>query len=164
MGGMQRQVVVMGAAGVGKSTVGSALAQLLHAPFVDADDLHPAANVAKMSRGEPLDDADRAPWLDAVGRWLAEHPDGVAACSALRRRYRDALRAQAPDVAFLHLVGGAETLGRRLEHRSGHFMPGSLVASQLATLEPLDADEDGLEIDCTRPVEEILTAWLATTS
>jgi len=153
----------MGATGVGKTTVGSALAQMLDVPFVDADDLHPAANVAKMSRGEPLDDADRALWLDAVGRWLAAHPDGVAACSALRRRYRDVLRSHAPEVRFLHLVGAADTLRPRLEQRPGHFMPGSLVASQLATLEPLGPDEDGLELDCTQPVEQIARVWLGTT-
>lgn len=157
---MRSRVVVMGATGVGKTTIGVALAARLGVPFIDADDLHPAANVAKMSRGEPLDDADRTPWLDAVGAWLAAHPGGVVACSALRRSYRDRLRAAAPESRFLHLEGDSELLLSRLQRRTDHFMPASLVASQLDTLEPLGPDEDGLAIDCTRPVEEILDAWL----
>lgn len=151
----------MGATGVGKTTVGVALAERLGVPFLDADDLHSRANVAKMARGEPLTDADRDPWLDAVAAWLAEHDEAVAACSALRRVYRDRLRAGAPGTRFLHLVGDRSVLGERLEHRTGHFMPASLVASQLDTLEPLEPDEDGLEIDCTLPVAAILDAWTA---
>jgi len=154
-------VVVMGATGVGKTTVGLALAERLGAPFLDADDLHPAAHVEKMRRGEPLTDDDRWPWLDAVGAWLAAHPDGVAACSALRRAYRDRLRAAASDLRFLHLVGGAEVLDARLERRTGHFMPASLVASQLDALEPLEPDEAGLAIDCTLPVDAIVEAWIS---
>ncbi len=157
---MRNRVVVMGATGVGKTTVGIALAAGLAVPFVDADALHPATNVAKMARGEPLDDVDRAPWLDAVGAWLAEHPHGVVACSALRRVYRDRLRLAAPDVRFLHLVGDTELLDSRLQRRTDHFMPASLVSSQLATLEPLEPDEDGLVVGCTLPVEEIVRRWL----
>lgn len=153
-------VVVMGATGVGKSTVGRALAERLGVPFLDADDVHPAANVAKMSRGEPLTDDDRWPWLDAVGAWLVEHPQGVVACSALRRSYRDRLRDAAGDVRFLHLRGAADVLDARLQRRTGHFMPTTLVASQLATLEPLEPDEPGLAIDCTLPVGAIVEAWL----
>ncbi len=157
---MRSGVVVMGATGVGKTTVGRALAAHLGAPFADADGLHPAANVAKMSMGEPLDDADRAPWLDSVGAWLAAQPRGVVACSALRRRYRDRLRLAAPGLGFLHLVGDEALLDARLAARSDHFMPASLVASQLTTLEPLEPDEDGLAIDCTLPVDRIVQAWL----
>jgi gluconokinase len=157
---MRSSVVVMGATGVGKTTVGRALAERLGAAFADADDLHPATNVAKMSRGEPLDDEDRAPWLHVVGAWLAGHPGGVVACSALRRAYRDRLRAAAPDTVFLHLVGGPDVIGERVASRTDHFMPTSLVASQLRTLEPLEPDEAGLEIDCTLPVEAIVQAWL----
>ena len=157
---MAYPVVVMGATGVGKTTVCRALAERAHAPFLDADDLHPPANVAKMSRGEPLADDDRWPWLDAVGAWLAEHPDGAVACSALRRSYRDRLRAAAPDVAIPAPRGDSELLLSRLHRRRAHFMPAALVASQLETLEPLEPDEDGLVIDCTLPVEEILDAWL----
>ena len=151
----------MGATGVGKTTVGRALAERLRVPFLDADDLHPASNVERMRRGEPLADEHRWPWLDAVGRWLAEHPDGVAACSALRRSYRDRLRAAAPDVRFLHLLGGADVLDARLQRRTDHFMPASLVASQLDTLEPLESDEPGLVLACTLPVDAIVDAWLA---
>lgn len=154
-------VVVMGATGVGKTTVGRALAERLGAPFLDADDLHPETNVAKMRRGEPLADDDRWPWLDAVGAWLAAHPDGVAACSALRRVYRDRLRGAAPDVRFLHLLGGADVLDARLTRRTDHFMPASLVASQLDVLEPLDPDEPGLAVDCTLPVPAIVEAWIS---
>ncbi|MGD9957203.1 MAG: gluconokinase [Candidatus Nanopelagicales bacterium] len=151
----------MGATGVGKTTVARALAERLGVPFLDADDLHPASNVERMRRGEPLTDEHRWPWLDAVGGWLAEHPDGVAACSALRRAYRDRLRAAAPDVRFLHLVGGADVLDARLQRRTEHFMPASLVTSQLDTLEPLGPDEPGLEIACTLPVAAIVEEWLA---
>lgn len=157
---MRNRVVVMGATGVGKTTVGTALAEALGFPFVDADDLHPPANVTKMSRGEPLDDDDRAPWLDAVGVWLAEHRQGAVACSALRRDYRDRLRAAAPGTVFLHLVGPSAVIGARVASRADHFMPVSLVSSQLATLEPLEPDEAGLEIDCTLPVETIVRRWL----
>jgi gluconokinase len=157
---MRSSVVVMGATGVGKSTVGRALAEQLGAPFADADDLHPATNVAKMSRGEPLDDEDRGPWLDAVAAWLIGHPGGVMACSALRRTYRERLRAAAPRTGFLHLVGGPEVIGERVSSRADHFMPASLVASQLQALEPLEPDEAGIEVDCTLPVEAIVRAWL----
>jgi gluconokinase len=143
-------VVVMGVSASGKSTVGAALARDLGVPFVDGDDLHPAANIAKMSRGVPLDDADRMPWLDAVGARLADgaaHGGVVVACSALRRAYRDRLRAAAPTTVFVHLDADAETLARRAQGRHGHFMPASLLVSQLATLEPLGADEPGAVFD-----------------
>src|SRR6478752_3535625 len=112
----------MGVSGSGKSTVGAALAQRLRVPFADADDLHPEANIAKMSRGEALDDHDRYPWLERVGTWLAEHPDGgVMSCSALKRKYRDQIRGIAPDVRFLLLEGSPEVIGRRQAARPGHF-------------------------------------------
>lgn len=151
-------VVVMGVSGCGKSTVGVALAERLRVPFVDADDLHPEANIAKMASGQPLDDADRRPWLEVVGRWLAEQPDGaVTACSALQRSYRDLLRQHAPGVRFVHLDGSREVLERRQAGRRGHFMPASLLDSQLATLEPLAPDEDGFAIDIDQPVDAIVT-------
>ena len=107
-------IVVMGVSGSGKSTVGSVLAQRLRVPFVDADTLHPPANVAKMAGGEPLDDDDRYPWLEQVGGWLADHHGGgVVACSALKRRYRDQLRAHCSLVEFLHLCGSLELIGGR---------------------------------------------------
>jgi gluconokinase len=154
-------VVVMGVSGSGKSTVGSALAQRLRVAYVDADTLHPAANIAKMAAGEPLDDEDRCPWLEKLGDWLAAQPDGgVMSCSALKRKYRDQLRAHYPDVDFLHLDGSAELLGRRLTARSGHFMPPSLLASQLDALEPLGADEHGLTVDAGQDVTAIVDAYL----
>ena len=154
-------VVVMGASGCGKSTVGRALALRLGVPFADADDLHPAANVAKMAAGFPLDDEDRAPWLDAVGRWLAAHPaGGVMACSALRRAYRDALRAHTGEVLMLHLAGARSVLERRVAGRSEHFMPASLVTSQLDALEPLGTDERGVTLDLGLPVEQAVSVFL----
>lgn len=137
----------MGVTGSGKSTVGAALARRLRVPFVDADTLHPPANVAKMAAGEPLDDDDRYPWLEKVGEWLAAHRDGaVVSCSALKRKYRDRLRAHCPGVRFLHLSGSAELIGARLAARTDHFMPPTLLRSQLDTLEPLGPDEAGMTV------------------
>ena len=151
-------LVVMGVSGSGKSTVGAALAQRLGVPFEDADDLHPRANIAKMSAGQALDDEDRYPWLKIIGEWLAVHSDGggVMSCSALKRKYRDQLRQHAPGVAFVHLEGSHETIARRQASRPGHFMPASLLASQFATLEPLEADERGVVIDVDQSVDVIV--------
>ncbi|WP_344305301.1 gluconokinase [Nocardioides bigeumensis] len=158
---MSTPVVVMGVSGSGKSTVTAALAQRLRVPFADGDDLHPEANIAKMSRGEALDDGDRFPWLEAVGRWLADHEHGgVIACSALRRTYRDQLRRHVADVLFVHLDGSPEIFQRRQAGRSGHFMPPSLLASQLATLEPLEPDEHGLVIDVDQSVDAIVDQFM----
>lgn len=155
-------LVVMGVSGSGKSTVGAAIARRLGVPFADADDLHPRANIDKMAAGIPLDDDDRRPWLEAVGQWLADHPDGaVMSCSALKRRYRDELRHQAPHVTFLHLAGSRETIARRQAARTGHFMPPSLLSSQLHDLEPLEPDEGGLTVDLDQGVDAIVEAYLA---
>jgi gluconokinase len=152
----------MGVSGSGKSTVGAALARRLAVPFVDADTLHPAANIAKMTAGEPLDDDDRYPWLERVGEWLAGHRDGaVASCSALKRQYRDQLRAHCPRVEFLHLSGSPELIGGRLAARSGHFMPAALLRSQFDTLEPLGADEAGVTVDAGQGVAAIVDAFVA---
>jgi len=152
-------IVVMGVSGSGKSTVGGALARRLDVPFQDGDDLHPPANVAKMSAGHPLDDADRWPWLDAVGDWLAAHEQGgVIACSALKRVYRDRLRSHLPSAFFLMLHADERVLAARLAARRGHFMPGSLLESQLATLEPLGADENGATVDVSGPVDQTVAA------
>ncbi len=142
--------------GCGKSTVGAALAARLKAPFVDADDLHPAANIAKMAAGHPLTDADRMPWLEAVGTWLAEHDDGVAACSALRRSYRDRLRRKAPGVFFVMLALDRDSALARVRGRRDHFMPAALIDSQFAALEPLRPDERGMTVDATLPLEVIV--------
>jgi gluconokinase len=149
-------VVVMGVTGSGKSTVGEALAKRLEVPFADADDFHSVENVAKMRSGVPLDDADRGPWLRAVGSWLGARQDGVVTCSALKRRYRDILREEAPDVTFLHLDGDKETVRQRVAGRAGHFMPESLVQSQFDALEPLEDDERGIVVDLARPVDDIV--------
>jgi carbohydrate kinase (thermoresistant glucokinase family) len=152
----------MGVSGCGKTTIGHLVARELGVRFLDGDSLHPVENVAKMAAGTPLTDEDRWPWLTIVGAELASAgSDGlVLACSALRRRYRDAIRAQAPDTVFLHLHGSKEVLGARLEGRSGHFMPAALLESQLATLEPLDADEAGVVADIAAPVAEVVRAAL----
>jgi gluconokinase len=155
-------VVVMGVTGSGKSAVGSALAQRLRVPFVDADTLHPPANIVKMSAGEPLDDDDRYPWLERVGEWLAAHrAGGVVSCSALKRKYRDQLRAQCPKVEFLHLSGSPELISSRLAARSGHFMPAALLRSQFEALEPLGADEAGVIVGTDQDVDAIIATFLA---
>ena len=151
----------MGVSGSGKSTVGAALAQRLRVPFVDADTLHPAANIAKMAAGQPLDDDDRYPWLEKVGQWLADHREGaVVSCSALKRRYRDQLRVHCPGVEFVHLRGSAELIGRRLAARTDHFMPVALLRSQLDTLEPLGPDEAGMTVDVGPGIDAIVDTVL----
>ncbi len=155
-------IVVMGVSGSGKSTVGAALAQRLRVPFVDADTLHPPANIAKMAAGEPLDDDDRYPWLKKVGEWLASHRDGgVVSCSALKRKYRDQLRAHCPRVEFLHLAGSPEIISSRLAARTDHFMPAALLRSQFDTLQPLSADEAGMTVDVGEDADAIIDTFLA---
>lgn len=151
-------VIVMGVSGCGKTTIGDLLARELGAPFLDGDSLHPVENVTKMAAGTPLTDGDRWPWLAVVGRELAAAGPGglVLACSALRRSYRDAIREQAPDTVFLHLHGSKEVLTARTEGRTGHFMPPALLDSQLATLEPLQADEAGVVVDIAAPVDAVV--------
>ncbi|QEN14447.1 gluconokinase [Mycolicibacterium sp. ELW1] len=159
---MTSPIVVMGVSGSGKSTVGAALAQRLRVPFADADDFHPPANIAKMTAGHALDDEDRYPWLEAIGVWLAEHPrGGVMSCSALKRAYRDQLRRHCADLKFLHLSGTTEVIARRQASRPGHFMPASLLASQFDTLEPLDADEDGISIDVDQSIDSIVDNYVS---
>lgn len=160
---MTAPIVVMGVSGSGKSTVGAALAQRLRVPFADADDFHPEANIAKMSAGQALDDEDRWPWLESIGLWLAEHgAGGVMSCSALKRSYRDRLRAHCPDVEFLHLAGTPEVIARRQASRPGHFMPASLLASQFDTLEPLSATERGVTIDVDQNIDSIVQEYVST--
>jgi gluconokinase len=161
----QPALVVMGVSGSGKSTVGAALAQRLRVPFADADDFHPAANVAKMTAGHALDDEDRHPWLEAIGEWLSEHRDGaVVSCSALKRAYRDQLRGHLPTTRFVHLDGSREVIARRQASRPGHFMPASLLDSQFATLEPLEPDEEGVVIDVDQSVDDIVQEYVDRTT
>ena len=151
-----RRIVVMGASGCGKSSIGRALAQAIAARFVDGDDLHPARNVEKMRQGTPLDDDDRAPWLAKVGAALAVG-NRVIACSALKRKYRDQIREAAQgDVVFLYLRGQRDTLLQRVANRPGHFMPASLLDSQLAALEAPGVDEPHLVADIEATPAEIV--------
>jgi carbohydrate kinase (thermoresistant glucokinase family) len=151
-------VVVMGVSGSGKSTIGALLAESLSVPFIDADSLHPTANVEKMAAGHPLTDEDRWPWLAKVGQVMAAADDtgAVMACSALKRIYRDAILHEAPRALFVHLTVSPEVLASRLGHRKGHFMPSTLLGSQLATLEPLADDEPGFDVDVTPDAETIV--------
>ena len=149
-------VVVMGVSGCGKTTVGRLLARHLEVPFIEGDELHPPRNVELMAAGIALTDEDRAGWLDAVAAELARRPEGaVASCSALRRRYRDRLRRVVPALRFVHLRGDRAVLEERLAQRRGHYMPPTLLQSQLQTLEPPSADEQPLELDITEPPEAL---------
>lgn len=153
-----RRIVIMGVAGCGKSTIGAALGVRIGAPYRDGDDLHPPENIEKMSRGEPLTDDDRWPWLEAVGRVLATaEGDMIIGCSALKRAYRDLIRREAGGpVLFVHLSGSRELIASRMASRSGHFMPTALLDSQFAALEPPADDEGALTVDLNKPVAEIV--------
>jgi gluconokinase len=157
-------VVVMGVSGSGKTTLGQGIAERLHWRFREGDELHSPANVAKMSRGEPLTDDDRWPWLDAIGEWLDEcdraGENAVLTCSALRRRYRDRLRSGRSGVRFCHVDVSEGLLRDRLEHRRGHYLPASLLPSQLATLEPLADDEPGVVVSAEGDPDDVLALAL----
>jgi gluconokinase len=157
-------VVVMGVSGSGKTTLAKGIAERLHWTFEEGDELHPRANVEKMSRGEPLDDDDRRPWLEAIGRWLdsriAAGESAVLTCSALRRTYRDLLREGRPGVRFCHVAPSEKVLRDRLERRRGHYMPASLLPSQLATLEPLGDDEPGVTVSAEGDPADVLAEAL----
>jgi gluconokinase len=140
-------VIVVGVSGSGKTTVGQTLAGRLGWSFAEADDFHPAENVAKMTAGTPLTDEDRWPWLERIRDWIDANPgNAVVTCSALRRSYRDILRAASARFRFLHLHGSVEELSRRLSARTDHFMSVTMLNSQLATLEPLGSEEDGVVV------------------
>lgn len=155
------KVIVMGVSGCGKSTFGQALAAALGLAFSDGDDLHPAANISKMAAGQPLSDADRAPWLAQVGQHLAADGGRVIACSALKRAYRDSIRSHAPDAVFVHLHGARDILAARMTTRPGHFMPAALLDSQLATLELPAPDERAVQVDIALPPQGQLAEVMA---
>jgi gluconokinase len=150
------RVVIMGVSGCGKSSVGEGLAARLGIPYRDGDDLHPAANVEKMRAGIPLTDDDRWPWLDQVAAVLAKEAPVIVGCSALRRMYRDRLRAGAGGpVRFIHLSGSHDLIAARMAERKGHYMPPSLLASQFAALEAPGPDE-ALTVDIDQPLETLI--------
>jgi gluconokinase len=142
--------VVMGVSGSGKSTIGALLAERLGWRYAEGDDFHPAANRTKMAAGVPLDDADRRPWLTAIGVWMDEMTaagqPGVVSCSALHRSYRDLLRAGRPNVSVIYLDADQDVIAARLAQRSGHFFPPKLLASQFRELEPPMPDEGALHV------------------
>lgn len=152
-------LVVLGVSGAGKTVVGTALAERLDLPFRDGDDLHTDQARAKMSAGEALDDEDRWPWLEALAAWTRERAergeDTLLTCSALKRSYRDVLRRGGGGTFFVHLTGDHDLLAERMGARQRHFMPSSMLRSQLDTLEPLDGDERGMVVDVAASPEEI---------
>ena len=152
-------IVVMGVSANGKTTVAAGLAEELGCEFIEGDELHPSANIAKMSAGIPLTDEDRWPWLQAIAELVAvkdhEGTSTVVTCSALKRTYRNVLRDAAPTF-FVHLDAPFEVLQERMQHRTKHFMPTGLLKSQFDTLEPLGDDEAGAVIDVTPPIDEVV--------
>lgn len=148
----------MGVSGSGKTTIGRALADKLHWPFADADDFHPPANIAKMSTGQPLTDADRAPWLASIraqiDRWVANKQSAVVTCSALKATYREQLRGSHAEVKFVYLHGDRDLLLQRLQGRKNHFMKASMLDSQLAALEP---PTDALTVDIRASPTDVVT-------
>jgi gluconokinase len=157
-------VIVMGVSGAGKTTVAEDLARVMGWPMAEGDDFHPPANVEKMHNGHPLTDEDRWPWLRTIAKWIgereAEGQSSVVTCSALKRSYRDVLRDGHPSVRFCHLITDVDLIRGRIEHRAGHFMPATLLASQVATLEPLEPDENGVVVDVSGTEEDVLQAVL----
>ncbi|HEV7725802.1 MAG TPA: gluconokinase [Modestobacter sp.] len=157
-------IVVMGVSGAGKTSVAVELARQLGWEYIEGDDLHPAANVAKMAGGHPLDDEDRWPWLRKIAEVIGEHEAAgtsfLVTCSALKRSYRDLLRDGHPSIWFAHVSASEAVLGERLKKRQGHYMPPSLLGSQLATLEPLADDEPGAVIG-NGPLEQTVAELVA---
>ena len=153
-------LIVMGVSGSGKSTIGALLGSTLGLEFIDGDDLHPRANKEKMAAGHPLNDEDRAPWLEIIAERIgAELADGhpiVVACSSLKRRYRTQLIAHAPSTVFIHLTGQRDVISERQSHRNHEYMPNSLLDSQFATLEPLEEGERGIAVDLGQTPDEMV--------
>jgi carbohydrate kinase (thermoresistant glucokinase family) len=158
-------LVVMGVSGAGKTTLAQGLAKALSVPFKEGDTLHPPANVAKMKAGQALSDEDRAPWLARIKEWIDTELDrgrsGIVTCSALRRAYRDVLRANRPDVVLVYIDGEESLIRERLERRKGHFMPASLLASQFAALEPPTASERPIIVAAADPPQDQVRTVIA---
>lgn len=156
---MSSCLVIMGVSGVGKTTIARLLAERLDLTFAEADDFHPPDNIAKMSDGVALTDADRQPWLEAIRDWIDAHAaagnTSIVTCSALKHRYRQVLRQASARVRFVYLHGTPELLAARIGERGGHFMPPSLLKSQLDALEPLHDDEDGVTVDVSGTPAEV---------
>jgi carbohydrate kinase (thermoresistant glucokinase family) len=153
------RLIIMGVSGCGKSTVGERLGARTRIPFIEGDTLHPPRNVALMAAGTPLTDEDRAGWLDDIAsRFGALEADAglIISCSALKRKYRDRLRAACPDLRFIHLHGDKTLLEQRLQYRTGHYMPPSLLTSQLQTLEPPSSDEPAITLDIALPTDQLV--------
>ncbi|WP_026117608.1 gluconokinase [Nocardiopsis alkaliphila] len=151
--------VFMGVSGSGKTSVAARVADRIGLPFAEADDFHPRSNIEKMESGKPLTDEDRWPWLRELADWMGRHESKgestVMACSALKRDYRDVLRAGASEVHFLHMHGPSEVIWERMDARDGHFMPPALLRSQLDTLQRLDPDEGGQELDLREDLDAL---------
>ncbi|MCL3859684.1 gluconokinase [Actinotalea sp. K2] len=160
-----RHLVVMGVAGSGKTTLATLLAERLGWRYAEADEFHPQANIDKMTAGTPLDDEDRWPWLRAICDWLSEQTregtSSIVTCSALKTVYRDVLREADGEVLFVHLTAAPEVIGGRMQQRAGHFMPPTLLPSQLQTLQPLEAHERGVTITVDVPPEEVADRTIA---
>lgn len=155
---MTRRIVIMGVAGSGKTSVGEALSARMGIPYRDGDAFHPPENVAKMSVGVPLTDDDRWPWLASVAAALKTEAPLIIGCSALKRAYRDRIRAGAGGpVRFVHLAGSRAVIAARMGARTGHFMPTSLLDSQFAALEPPEPEE-ALTVDIDRPLDALVDA------
>ncbi|KAA8727187.1 MAG: gluconokinase [Ewingella americana] len=161
-----QSIILMGVSGSGKSTVGAALAREINAKFIDGDDLHPRANIQKMASGHPLNDDDRAPWLkrlnDAAYSLYHKNETGIIVCSALKRRYRDALRDDNQGVVFLYLKGSVDVISERLKARAGHFMPLDLLKSQFEALEEPGEDEpDVIRVNIDHKFEGVVDRCVA---
>lgn len=163
--GTVEHLVLMGVAGSGKTTLAGILQERLGRPYAEADEFHPQANIDKMAAGTPLDDDDRWPWLEKIRDWLTEQTragrPSVVTCSALKRVYRDVLREAEGRVRFVHLTAGEDLLADRMARRAGHFMPTTLLPSQLSTLEPLGDDEDGVTVLVEDPPDVVADLTLA---
>ena len=162
---MTIKCVIMGVSGSGKTTIGKAIADHFHASFIDGDDLHPRANIIKMRDGHPLDDEDRKPWLERINdvffSFENRHQSGVVVCSALKKKYRDMLRAGNEGLLFVHLFGSRELIKERMSKRQGHFFKEEMLNSQFEALEFPDSEEDVINIDISGTPEEIISQAVA---